>query len=235
MPGWVILLLASQAKYLGILVLDKEIVMAESNVDLRNRTDMEQVRFTPHPPIPSKEVDMKHYHSAQAYMRFITKDGKVIEFKHHFLATNNSSHQEYLDEEIQKHGNLALSYADPVEVGAWKMRVDPKGTVAEELKSDPDFMGQLRWEMENKVRREQGLQELPPLGGTDNSLEKIQGVDGEKKENVIITPTAKVTLESMQDKAKAMQGQPPKLTPAGTDKLPEGASGDSNSLGTPAG
>lgn len=205
--------------------------MADIN-DLRNRTDIEQVRFQPHPPIPSHDVDMKHYHSAQAYMRFITKDGKVIEFKNHFLATNNSSHQDYLDEEIHRHGNLALSPASEDEVQAWKMRTDPKGTVAEELKNDPDFMATLRWEMENKVRREQGLPELPPLGD-DGSLEKIEGVDGTRKENVITTPTAKVTLESLKEQAKANEGQPPKLTPVSTSELPQGGEGESNSPAAP--
>lgn len=222
-------------------------------INLNNRTEQEQKSFAPHPPIPVYEREMKFYHSAQSFMQFINKDGAKIVFQNHFLATNNSAAQDYLDEEIQKHQNPQLSYADELEVAGWKMRVDPKGTVAEELKNDPDFMEDLRFEIENKVRRENGLSELTREGKTesikDDSANKLAGVDGQNKsgpDTVIRTPTAKVTLDKVKDepteeeKLLALKGKqhegapkgPNPITPAGTDKLMPDAQGDSNSPGT---
>lgn len=212
-------------------------------------TDIEQSKFAPHKPIPVYEVEMKFYHSAQSFMQFINKDGSRIVFHNHFLATNNSAAQDYLDEEIQLHRNTQLSYASEEEVGLWRMSTDPRGTVAQELKNDKDFMAELEFEMENKVRRQHGLPELTRVVDIPEGIEdamKLAGVDPQRGVEVIKTPTAKVTLDrpqelSMKEKLAAMQGKdtthagaaatPEKLTPTGTDRLMPDAQGDSNSTG----
>lgn len=196
--------------------------MADPN-DIRNRTDVEQVKFAPHPAIPFQEVPFKYYHSAQSYMKFINKDGTEMQFRNHFLATNNSAHQDYLDEEILRHQNLQLSYASQEEIEQFKFKMDPKGTVIEQIKEDPDAMAELKWEIENKVRRENGLPELPPLPGKKESgeprktkeqldLEKIQSGHGTQVK-VIDTPTGKITLEDLKT------GNPG-IKPASTNSLP---------------
>lgn len=193
--------------------------------DIRNRTDVEQVKFAPHEAIEWEEVPFKYYHSAQSYMKFINKDGTEMQFRHHFLATNNSAHQDYLDEEIQRHGNTQLSYASQEEIERYKFAQDPKGTIIEQIKEDPDAMAELKWEIENKVRRENGLEELPPLAGMKTreelDLEKLKGVS-QGKGTEVKTPTGKVTLEDLKDKTQASDGVsgPGRLNVASTNSLP---------------
>lgn len=217
----------------------------------QSHTDIEQSKFAPHKAIPIYEVEMKFYHSAQSFMQFINHDGTRIVFNHHFLATNNSAAQDYLDEEIQRHNNPQLSYADEVEIGQWKMRTDPRGTIQEELKNDQSFMDELKFEIENKVRRENGLPEITRPGSEDQQRAnedqlKLAGVDRQQGPEVIKTSGATITPErsqepSMKEKLAAMQGKPnphagapgtpEKLVPTGTDKLMPDAQGDSNSTG----
>lgn len=189
-----------------------------------NRTDLEQVKFAPHPPIASHDVAFKYYHSAQSYMRFINKDGTVMEFKHHFLATNNSAHQDYLDEEILKHRNNQLSYASEEEIESYKFKIDPKGTVTQQIIDDPDAMAELKWRIENNVRKNNGLDLLPAPEGSgwdtpendgDNDLAKIQGVDPSKGNQTVATPTGKITLDSLKPKG------PEPIVPSSTKSLPQ--------------
>lgn len=216
----------------------------------QSTTDIEQSKFAPHKPIPVHEVEMRFYHSAQSFMQFINHDGTRIVFHNHFLATNNSAAQDYLDYEIQVHRNEQLSYADEAEIGMWKMRTDPRGTVAEELRNDASFMDELKFEIENKVRRENGLPEIVRPGSieAENADQlKLAGVDHKQGAEVIRTPGATITPEkrpqelSMKEKLASMQGKdtthagasgsPEKLVPTGTDKLMPDAQGDSNSAG----
>ena len=209
--------------------------------DIRNRTDVEQVKFAPHPNIPSKDVPFKYYHSAQAFMKFINKDGSEMIFRHHFFATNSSKAQEYLDEEINVHHNHQLSYASDDEITQHKMALDPKGTITEQIVNDPDAFAELKWTIENKVRAENGLEPLPPpVGsnwgntpfkdptdvhnpdGTDFSDEaKLGGVDGVKPgDKVVQTPTGKVTLDSLKTKVADGPKGPTPLNVSSTNSLP---------------
>lgn len=198
--------------------------------ELRNRTDVEQVKFAPHPPIPTVDVPFKYYHSAQAFMKFINKDGSEMIFRHHFFAANSSKAQDYLDEEINHHQNNQLSYASEEEITQHKMAIDPKGTITEQIVNDPDAFAELKWTIENKVRAENGLDPLPaPVGsnwgssaqeGDFSDETKLKGVD--KQEGKIVqTSTGKVTLEELR--AHLNQGDNPGPTPvkpSSTNSLP---------------
>lgn len=125
-------------------------------------------QFVPHPPIDEKVLDKKVcFSSTRPDFKMHRPDGKEINFNNNYFETDNSADAEYLDTEIVKHRNANIRRASDDEIRLARMRVDPKGTIEQELLDDPEAMARLQKAWEAKQRGDSGA--------------GIQGVDG--KEN----------------------------------------------------
>lgn len=146
------------------------------------------VEFKPHPQIEDYTVEgFKYYHSGTQNFRMIRKDGKSIVFNQHFFESDQSGDIEYLDEEINKYRNIHLRYANENEIREAHYRKDPKKTILEEAKKDPDFINELK------------AQWLAELHAEQNGGHKTELPEPDKGANKVVeTGTAKVTLTPLE-------------------------------------
>lgn len=125
----------------------------------------------------------KYYYNTVSNVSMHRADGQRISFIFGIFKTNLKHDLEYLDGEIEAgHPNLRL--ATEQEVDAYKMRVDPRGTIKEQLLSDPQVMASLedkiRAEMEQKYAAGFGVgmpindDSQQRIGGTESALSKLK-------------------------------------------------------------
>lgn len=142
----------------------------------------------------------KYYYNTVPNVSMHRADGQRIAFIFGIFKTNLKHDIEYLDAEIEAaHPNLR--YATPQEIDAYKMRVDPRGTIKEQLLSDPEVMSSL----EDKIRAE--MEEKYANGftvhkaGEDASQQNIAGTESalSKLKDGIQTGTGRLVPVSSSD------------------------------------
>lgn len=102
-------------------------------------------------------------------------DGTRITFQHGYFETDLKASIEYLDAEIAL-GHEYLRHANPTEIDAAKMRIDPVGTLRDKLR--PEVERELRTELEAKIRAELGMPaEIVPTPVVTGSDEALAGTD----------------------------------------------------------
>lgn len=122
----------------------------------------------------------KYYHNTVPNVSMHRADGQRISFIFGIFKTDLKHDIEYLDNEIESgHPNLRAATAQ--EIDSYKMRVDPRGTIREQLLSDPEVMSSLedkiRAEMEAKYSAAGQIivdKSIENLGGTESPLSKLK-------------------------------------------------------------
>lgn len=126
-------------------------------------------------PLENIKVDAKYYKSSLQTMAMHRWDGLKIPFLFNFFETDNLHTQRYLDEEIMN-GNQFISHATEDDVLRFKMRVNPKGAIEEQLR--PKVEEQVKNELAAKLGIDaSALDELIASAGT-NDATKLGGSDG---------------------------------------------------------
>lgn len=122
--------------------------MSENNLTPEQMQGMPQAKMTaPFPPI---ETDItKYYYNSLPNASMHRQDGQRILFINNVFKSHFEYDHKFLDGEI-KGGHPHLRMATEAEIQQYKMFLDPRGTIKEELKSDPE----LRSELEAKIRAE---------------------------------------------------------------------------------
>ena len=158
-----------------------------------NLNQNSSVQFVPHPQIEDHTVEgYKYYSSYVANFAMIRHDGKRIVFREHFFETDQSGDIDYLDEEI-KNKNIYIRPATHEEIRANHLRKNPTKVIMEDVKSDEEFMNQLRKEVEAKLKGEGWA---PPV---DNSEVKLAGAGiGGPVNTVVDIGNAKVELSPLE-------------------------------------
>lgn len=129
-------------------------------------------------PFPTIQVnDYKYYYNTLANTCMHRQDGSKIAFINHVCKTNLKYDIIFLEHEIEQ-GHPTLRVASEQEIYQYKMTMDPKGTIREEMKSDPE----LRAELEAQIRAEilasmNGSIDQAKVEGIDSPLSKLkQGI-----------------------------------------------------------
>lgn len=127
-------------------------------------------------PFPTVKVEMKYYTCTSLHASMHRQDGKKLPFVNGFLMTDIKADQDYLDAEID-HGNPYVRPATEDEIHHAKMRMDPKGTMKQEVRSEIE--AELRVELEAKIRAEiagTAVTDASKLSGADAIRAKIGSV-----------------------------------------------------------
>lgn len=103
----------------------------------------------PMPIVKTKIV--KYYYCSVSTASMHRKDGKKLAFVNGILATDDKFDQEYLDAEIEAK-NTYLAHADNKQVESYKMQMNPRETIADQVRAELE--PQLRNELEDKIRQE---------------------------------------------------------------------------------
>lgn len=189
--------------------------------------------------LPADEGDVtKAYMCTMPVASMHREDGKRIGFMHGFYETNLVYDIKYLDNEI-KHRHPHLRYATADEVRAHRMRTDPNGTIAAELR--PKMEADIRASLEDEIMermRQQGIDpevlakieaDMKPknvdinldaqkLSGTTTLSDKLAALRSGKIEGAVKMATGVL-----------MPAQRAPITPVSTANLAGGAA-DSNSI-----
>lgn len=139
-------------------------------------------------PFPTAFTEWAYYYCPVPNASMHRKDGKRLGFINGVFATNIVADIQHLDAEIAD-GHPALRRATDQEVHSYKMFMDPKGTMKEQLLNDPSVRSQieeeLRAKLENEIRaklaREMGM-DVPPasvMGSVEGAADaaKLAGTD----------------------------------------------------------
>lgn len=144
-------------------------------------------------PLENIKVETKFYKSSLETMAMHRWDGLKIPFLFHTCETDNLHTQQYLDDEINN-GNQFISHATEEDVLQFKMRINPKGAIEEQLR--PQVEQQVKSDLAAKLGIDAAaLDELIATAGVTNDASKLAGSTGAD-----LTPMEKLKL-SMAQKA----------------------------------
>ena len=113
----------------------------------------------------------KYYICTISFASLHRYDGKKLPFVHGFLETSIKTDIEYLDKEISE-GNVYLRYATDEEIHASKMRRDPRGTIANEIREQVESEISAHYDAEIKA-----LQDALASIETSSDEQKLAGID----------------------------------------------------------
>lgn len=121
---------------------------------------------------------MKYYWNTAGNTSMYRADGFRMIFNQGFYETNLLASQAYLDNEIAE-GHMHLRYASELEIDAYRMRVNPRQTIRDQVKQELE--ADLRVELEAKIRSElasggSSIERQEPQD-TNKDEEKVQGTD----------------------------------------------------------
>jgi hypothetical protein len=152
-------------------------------------------------PYPIVKGNMKYYTCTERNASMHRPDGKKIAFIFMIAATDDVYDQQYLEHEIAT-GNQFLRHATPDEVDAYKMRIDPRGTIRQQVKSELEIS--MRAELEAKIRAEleneyasssskqpvpvSGAQDEAKISGTSTAQDKLKALAALRTGTATITP-----------------------------------------------
>jgi len=160
-------------------------------------------------PIPAPE---KYYQLSIDGASMHRSDGALLPFKFRFLATSNLVDQQYLDHEIAM-GHPNLSYADDMQIEAYKLRSQTPEDIRAAIKAE--------------LQAELQLDKTPVL--TENEQEIKARLQAE-----IMDELARTGQLATSPTAASLTPAVPKLGGiVGSDKIPAGAAGVSNTAATP--
>lgn len=124
-------------------------------------------------PLPDKLVDVKYYFYPLHSVSMHRTDGKQLIFLHGICAAYLKADQDYLDNEIVA-GNPHLSNATPERIQSYKMKINPKGTIEEEVRKELE--PKVRQELEDKIRAEMASKDANKLAGVDEVENKAKAL-----------------------------------------------------------
>lgn len=199
----------------------------------------------------TQAAETKYYFCPIPATSMFRPDGFRLIFIHGVHATNLIASQQYLDREIagrdHKTGEIVgnphpfLSIATPEETQRYKMAVDPRGTIADELR--PALEAAIRKELEEEIRNRATLQGITPADNPDNGdSEKLAGIEasvrtpGSVSGTGIVSSPKSLSLPSLSRPTTYVPPPPPSTesfqrSVVGGDKASETAAG-SSSTGT---
>jgi len=168
--------------------------------DVQFATANTAAQFKPTAPLPTKHTGKeKYYFCGIPNVSIHRTDGKRIGFVFQVYKTDIEADIKFLDAEIAE-GHPDIRYATDEEIRNYEFHRDPRGTMKKEVAADLEK--ELTETITKKILGQLGISEED---FKDNSLENIQGVDG----NTMLSQK----LTEMKD--KAIQGAGVKITPTG--------------------
>lgn len=206
------------------------------NPDLGLPGDMPGLKVEPlvaHTPVlPRVVVDVvKYYWCTMPSASMHRTDGKRIAFSSKMYETDDAEDQKYLDTEVSSK-NTYLRYATTEEIQAYKMRVNPRGTLEAEL--TPQIEERVRNDLEREIldaMRSRGIQ-VPDnfkLSGVDKTTLKLEALAAGAKSG---SGTIVATSEDPTITASALQTLK-QSSIVGSDKLAGNAAGSSSASSNP--
>ena len=210
------------------LELDMEDNQNSGINDMGQRVRMQQA-------LPNKEVEeTRYYFCTRLNHHMHREDGKRILFVHQIYKTNNYYDQRYLQREI-RYGNEFIRAATPQEIERYNMIIDPKGTIASELRPqiEAQVTAQMTAQLQALVSKGAMTQEQLDmltgdtnlLAGAGNGLDNGPANPGIRSGTATLRPTA----ATIKDRVAALNAGHKLGGITGTDKLAGAA--DSNTVG----
>lgn len=182
-------------------------------------------------PYPLHKVATKCYVTTVPAASMHRPDGKRLAFVHGFLSTDQKYDIDYLDSEIAQ-GNSYIREATTAEINAAKMKIDPVGTIRDQLR--PQIEAELREEIEAKIRAEMAAagkdvnviisaaQKATPEQPTPNAMTDAEKLAGTNIKARIAEVTAANTVSAKGAKV-IMQSQAAPITPQSTADIASAA------------
>lgn len=160
-------------------------------------------------PYPTQFVEeWRYYYCPVPNASMHRKDGKRLGFVNGVFATNIKADIDHLDAEIAD-GHPALRHATEAEIHGYKMFMDPKGTLRDQVLNDPTVRAQLEEELRGKLENEIRAKIAAEMGMDVPAAALSEGVMGaadasklagtsvlDKLKNSIKTPTATIVPSS---------------------------------------
>ena len=170
----------------------------------------------------AKSSVTKYYYCPITYASFFRPDGMRLVFVQGVHATDLVATINYLDAEISGENgdpHPYLSIATEEQVTHYKMFVDPRGTLEEELR--PKIEAEMREKLEEEIRNRQNTKGIAPTFPSAADEEKLSGIDRKAKVERIASGTGLVSPPTAPT-GSFQQGV------VGSDKLGGGAAGSAS-------
>lgn len=161
--------------------------------------------------LPTVHTKVDHYYiMVMPAASMHRADGKRLAFVHGILKTDIKADIDYVEEQIAQGSNY-VRVATPEEVHQFNMKVDPKGTIKQEVEQE------LRGTLEAQIRAEM-LEEFKQKGllvdSSNAGAALIAGADGKAGAETAKVPGATVTMEKKVEQLLKPQSLAEKLAEA---------------------